>query len=142
MADQQPEMTEQQAEEWVRSQYQAAAKYLAQDGLILDMVHLQDSRYLAPYVAVWRFTTMDKKDLWIINGDVPTDSVAAKVATDARSAMRHFALQWQLKAKALEDNQKATADDLAHANYLVGRAEMVYQTADMDSLWNNNQTSS
>ena len=138
MADQQPEITEQQAEEWVRSHYQAAAKYLAQEGLILDMVHLQDSRYLAPYVAVWRFTTMNKKDVWIINGDVPTDMVAAKVAADARSAMRHFALQWQLKARVLEDKPNATADELEYATFLVGRAEMVYQTADMDSLWNAN----
>lgn len=135
MADQQPTMTEAEAEQWVRAQYQAAAKYLAEQGFILDMVHLQDSRYLAPYVAVWRFTTMDKKDVWIINGDVPTDMVAAKVANDARSVMRHFALQWQLKAKALEDQARPEEQD--HANYLIGRAEMVYRTTDLDNLWNN-----
>jgi hypothetical protein len=136
MAEQQPAMTEADAEQWVRAHYQAAAKYLAEEGYILDMVHLKDSRYLAPYVAVWRFTTTNKQDVWIINGDVPTDMVAAKVANDARSVMRHFALQWQLKAQAIEDKAKAEEQD--YAKYLIGRAEMVYQTTDHESLWNNN----
>jgi hypothetical protein len=136
MAEQQPAMTEAEAQQWVRSHYQAAAKYLAEEGYILDMVHLQDSRYLAPYVAVWRFTTMSKENVWIINGDVPTDMVAAKVAHDARSAMRHFALQWQLKAQGIEN--KGNAEELDYAKYLIGRAEMVYQTTDHDDLWTTN----
>lgn len=135
MADQQPTISEAEAAEWVRAQYQAAAKYIAEEGYIPDVVHLQESRYLAPHVAVWRFTTMDKKTMWVINGDVPTDMVAAKVADDARSVMRHFALQWQLKAQAIQDKAKGNDDERQYANYLIGRAETVYQATEHHSLW-------
>jgi len=135
MADQQPAISEAEIAEWIRAQYQAAAKYLAEEGYILDVVNLQASRYLAPHVAVWRFTTMDKTNVWIINGDVPTAMVAAQVADDARSVMRHFALQWQLKAEAIYNNPKTSADEKRHADYLISRAETVYQTTQHDELW-------
>ena len=71
MAEQQPEaMTEEQVSAWVREHFQAANKYLAEQGIISDQILSKDSRYLAPYVAVWKFNTQDKKTLWVINGDV------------------------------------------------------------------------
>lgn len=135
MANQQPVISEAEVVEWVREHYQAAAKYLAEEGYIVDVVHLQDSRYLAPHVAVWRFTSMDKQAVWIINGDVPTAMVAANVANDARAVMRHFALQWQLQAEAVLQGSSLNEESKSHAEYLIKRAELVYQATQHDELW-------
>lgn len=135
MSEQDNPLSQEEITSWVREHYQAATKYLAQEGVIADVVHIKQSRYLAPHVAVWRFTTMDKKDLWVINGDVPTDLVHAKVADDARSVMRHFALQWQLQAEAILRNEKADHEQRGYAEYLIQRAEAVYQTTSAESLW-------
>ncbi|WP_258806880.1 DUF4826 family protein [Pseudidiomarina sp. CB1] len=138
MADQQqPELTEEEASAWVREQFQAANKYLAENGIITDRVLTKESRYLVPYVAVWKFTTQDRKELWLVNGDVPTDVVGAKAAKDAREALRHIALQWQLKAQAIIDDPKAQQDDeqIKYAQYLVSRAEGIHDAVQTEKLW-------
>ncbi|RUO60332.1 DUF4826 family protein [Pseudidiomarina insulisalsae] len=133
----QPQMTEEQASAWVREQFQAANKYLAEQGIITDRVLTKESRYLVPYVAIWKFTTQDRKELWLVNGDVPTDVVGAKAAKDAREAMRHISMQWQLKAQAIIDDPKASQDpeQQKYANYLISRAEGIYEAVANDALW-------
>ncbi|RUO55740.1 DUF4826 family protein [Pseudidiomarina homiensis] len=138
MADQQqPELTEEEASAWVREQFQAANKYLAENGIITDRVLTKESRYLVPYVAVWKFTTQDRKELWLVNGDVPTDVVGAKAAKDAREALRHIAMQWQLKAQAIIDDPKAQqdAEQIKYAQYLVSRAEGIHDAVQTEKLW-------
>lgn len=134
---QQPQMTDEEASTWVREQFQAANKYLAENGIITDRVLTKESRYLVPYVAVWKFTTQDKKELWLVNGDVPTDVVGAKAAKDAREALRHIALQWQLKAQSIIDDPKAQQDDeqIKYAQYLISRAEGIHDAVQTESLW-------
>lgn len=134
---QQPQMTDEEASAWVREQFQAANKYLAENGIITDRVLTKESRYLVPYVAVWKFTTQDKKELWLVNGDVPTDVVGAKAAKDAREALRHIALQWQLKAQAIIDDPKAQQDEeqMKYAQYLVSRAEGIHDAVQTEQLW-------
>lgn len=131
------ELTENEAAEWVRNQFQAANKYLAEQGIIPDKVLTKDSRYLVPLVAVWKFTTQDKKELWVINGDVPTDVVGAKAANTARDVMRHFALQWQLKADQMLNDEKLMADpeQARYAKFMVERAESLYSATREDALW-------
>lgn len=121
----------------MREQFQAANKYLAENGIITDRVLTKESRYLVPYVAVWKFTTQDKKELWLVNGDVPTDVVGAKAAKDAREALRHIALQWQLKAQAIIDDPKAQQDEeqMKYAQYLVSRAEGIHDAVQTEQLW-------
>ena len=80
MAIQLPPMSQEETSKWVREQFQAANKFLAENGIISDRVLTKDSRYLAPYVAVWKFTTQDRKELWLVNGDVPTDVAGKKAA--------------------------------------------------------------
>ncbi|WP_417688948.1 DUF4826 family protein [Pseudidiomarina sp.] len=134
---QQPQMTDEEASAWVREQFQAANKYLAENGIITDRVLTKESRYLVPYVAVWKFTTQDKKELWLVNGDVPTDVVGAKAAKDAREALRHIALQWQLKAQSIIDDPKAQQDEeqVKYAQYLVSRAEGIHDAVQTEHLW-------
>lgn len=134
---QQPQLTEEEASKWVREQFQAANKYLAEQGIITDRVLTKESRYLVPYVAIWRFTTQDRKELWLVNGDVPTDVVGVKAAKDAREALRHISLQWQLKAQAILDDPKLQLDpeQVKHANYLISRAENIHDVVQMENLW-------
>lgn len=134
-----PQMTQEEANTWVRTQFQAANKYLAENGIISDQVLTKESRYLIPHVAIWKFTTRDKKKLWLVNGDVPTDVVGAQVAEDARSALRHFALQWQLKAQAIisDPNTATDVEKQKYVNYLVNRAENLYAVSDQENLWNS-----
>ncbi|RUO61224.1 DUF4826 family protein [Pseudidiomarina marina] len=136
MAEQQPEaMTEEQVSAWVREHFQAANKYLAEQGIISDQILSKDSRYLAPYVAVWKFNTQDKKTLWVINGDVPTDVIGEKAAKDARDAMRYFALRWQMQAEGVLQQAQNDPEKQRYANYLVNRAENLYQLSTSKDLW-------
>ncbi|WP_449361058.1 DUF4826 family protein, partial [Alishewanella longhuensis] len=93
------EITDEQRTEWVRSQFQKANEYLATKGIIPDNVAVSESRYLPPFVAVWKLNTRDKKSFWVISGDLPTDHMPVSAAPDAREAIRAFALHWQLKAE-------------------------------------------
>ncbi|CAB0149934.1 hypothetical protein PSI9734_00507 [Pseudidiomarina piscicola] len=137
MAKEQPELTQEQLSAWVREQFQAANKYLAEQGIISDQILTKDSRYLAPYVAVWKFVTQDKKELWLINGDVPTDVAGTKAANNARDVMRYFSFQWQMKAQGLLSDPKASADpeQQRYAQYLVNRAEALYDLVGTEELW-------
>ncbi|MBR9906593.1 MAG: DUF4826 family protein [Gammaproteobacteria bacterium] len=135
MADNQPKYTEEQLQAWVRTKFQEANKYLAEQGIISDQILSKDSRYLAPLVAVWKFSTSDKHKIWVINGDVPTDMVTEKVAQTARDAVRHFALNWQLKADAILRSEQPAQEQRNYANYLINRAENLYQLFEQEKLW-------
>lgn len=136
MAEQQPEaMTDEQVSAWVREHFQAANKYLAEQGIISDQILSKDSRYLAPHVAVWKFNTQDKKTLWVINGDVPTDVIGDKAAKDARDAMRYFALRWQMQAEGVLQQAQNDPEKQRYAHYLINRAENLYQLSTSNDLW-------
>lgn len=135
MADNQPQFTEEQAQAWVRSKFQEANKYLAEQGIISDQILSKESRYLVPYIAVWKFTTHDKLKIWVINGDVPTDMVNEKVAQNAREALRHFSLNWQFKAESILQSEQPSQEQRNYANYLINRAENVYQLYEQEGLW-------
>ena len=75
MAEQQENqpVSEEQRAEWVREQFQKANKFLAENGVLFDSVTTEESRYLMPYLAVWKIRAMDGKQYWVISGDLPTD---------------------------------------------------------------------
>lgn len=45
---------QEQLAQWVREQFQKANKHLAENGVLFESVVIEDSRYLAPMVAVWK----------------------------------------------------------------------------------------
>ncbi|MDN7123664.1 DUF4826 family protein [Pseudidiomarina terrestris] len=137
MATEQPQMTQEEMSAWVREHFQAANKYLAENGIISDRVLTKDSRYLAPYVAIWKFSTQDKKELWLVNGDVPTDVAGNKAADNARDALRYFSFQWQMKAQGILGDPKSSADpeQQRYAQYLIDRAEALYDVVGTEELW-------
>lgn len=131
----QTEVTEAQRAEWVRSQFQKANEYLATKGIIPDNVTVSESRYLPPFVAVWKLNTRDNKAYWVLSGDLPTDHMPISAAPDAREAVRAFALHWQLKAEQIA--QAGFSDKTQHefANLLVNRAHDLYDLFDNEKLW-------
>ncbi|MDT7524903.1 MULTISPECIES: DUF4826 family protein [Idiomarinaceae] len=129
------QLTDEQRTTWVREHFQAANKFLAEQGIITERVLTKESRYIAPIVAVWKFQTQDKKEVWVINGDVPTDLAAGKNAKDARDATRHFSLQWQVKAEVVAHQAQGDRQQLNYANYLVNRAEQLYDVFEDEKLW-------
>jgi len=133
------QLTSQQIEqaraEWVRAQFQKANEYLASKGIIPDNVAASESRYLPPYMAVWKLNTKDKQSYWVISGDLPTDHMAFAAAPNARDAVRAFSMHWQLKAQQIIDAgiQDKTQQDFA--NLLINRAHNLYDMFSEDQLW-------
>lgn len=129
-------LNEQQMTAWVQAQFQKANQFLAQEGILFDSVITEQSRYLAPYLAVWKIKAMDQKVYWVISGDLPTDVALAVNATDARDVLRYFSLQWQLKAENLEANN--TQQDARQAEFvqlLRSRADSLYAFYENETLW-------
>ena len=133
-----PEQLEQMRVEWIREQFQKANRFMAEKGVIPSKVHDKESRYLAPYMAVWKMESKlpTKKTYWVMSGDLPSDMVDVSVAKTAREAVRHFSLTWQLKAENLI-RSGATRDDTQakYANLLISRAQSLYQMQQDDKLW-------
>ncbi len=127
------QMTEDDQQQWVREQYQVATKYLAEQGLVTNSVAVEDSRYLIPFLAIWKLKILDGKSFWVICGDLPTDHSNASVAPNAREALSHFSYKWQIQA----ENLLKSADKEQHkfAQLLIGRAEGLYGLHQKDDLW-------
>ena len=124
--------------EWVREQFQKANKFLAEKGIIPSKVLEQDSRYLAPYLAIWKLESKQpqKKTYWVMSGDLPIDYVDVSVAETAREAVRHFSMMWQLKAENLiKSGATKDATQAKFAQLLVARAESLYKIQEDENLW-------
>ena len=127
---------EQELQAWVREQFQKANKYLAEKGILTQTVAPEDSRYLAPYLAVWKLRTTDSGGVWVISGDLPTDHIDMGIAKDGRDALRHFSMKWQLQAEnILQTNPDDTQKQFAEL--LINRAENLYQIYRDDTYWTN-----
>ncbi|WP_028767059.1 DUF4826 family protein [Shewanella fidelis] len=129
---------EQQIQEWTRAQFQKANKFLAEKGIMPNKVYAEESRYLAPYVALWKIDSKKptKKTYWVMSGDLPSDYVEVSVAATAREALRHFSMMWQMKAENIQ--RSGLTKDPAQAKFaqlLVSRAESLYKMQADDSIW-------
>ncbi|MCK8045380.1 MULTISPECIES: DUF4826 family protein [Shewanella] len=129
---------EQQIQEWTRAQFQKANKFLAEKGIMPHKVHPEESRYLAPYVALWKIDSKKptKQTYWVMSGDLPSDYVEVSVAATAREALRHFSMMWQMKAENIQ--RSGLTKDPAQAKFaqlLVSRAESLYKMQADDNIW-------
>ncbi|WP_164474803.1 DUF4826 family protein [Cognaticolwellia aestuarii] len=127
------EMTEEQKQAWIREQYLKATKYLAEKGLVTESVAETESRYLVPVMALWKINLLDKTKVWVVSGDLPTDHIVLDKGESARDVVRHFSFKWQLQAENLlrldDQEQKQFAE------FLITRADGLYQLYDKDELW-------
>jgi hypothetical protein len=130
-------MTEQQVSEWVRAQFQKANLFLAEQGVVMDTVAVQESRYLPPFVAIWKINGIDRKSYWAISGDLPTDVMAFGSAANPRDALRAFSFRWQAQAQQLIDAGIRDQTGADYVKLLINRAEQLYQLFEADDFWNS-----
>lgn len=130
-----PPLTQEQLGQWVREQFQRANKHLAEQGVLFDSVTVEVSRYLAPWVAVWKIKSMDGKYYWVLSGDLPCDYTAFGNAATARDALRYFSLQWQLRAENLEQAGGLDESKTRYVALLRERAEMLYDLSSQENYW-------
>ena len=130
-----PEYNQEQLSQWVREQFQRANKHLAENGVLFDSVVTEASRYLAPFVAVWKIKSIDNKYYWVISGDVPCDFIPFENEQTARAAIRHFSMIWQLKAENIR--QSGTSDTVQQnfAKLLIAKADDLYQIQADERVW-------
>ncbi|MCG9697018.1 DUF4826 family protein [Shewanella sp. Isolate11] len=133
-----PEEIEARTQVWIREHFQKANRFLAEKGVIPERVIAEESRYLAPFLAIWKLESKQPKSqtFWVMSGDLPTDYVDVSVAATARDAIRHFSMMWQLKAENLMKSG-ATQDptQAKFAQLLVSRAESLFQIHNDEKLW-------
>lgn len=135
MQNQRQPQNQEQLAEWAKEQFQKANRHLADNGLLFQSVIAEESRYLAPLVAVWKINTNDNKQFWVISGDLPVDYVSANVAEDARGALKHFALKWQLQAENVRNQMGNDKTQLDYATLLEARAENLFELESNERLW-------
>lgn len=121
--------------EWVREQFQRANKHLAEKGVLFDTVSTEESRYLAPYIAVWKIKAIDGQFFWVISGDVPADFIPYEAEKNARDTLRAFSMRWQLKAENILQSASADQTEKDFAQLLITKAENVYGIFANDKLW-------
>lgn len=129
---------QEQLAQWVREQFQKANKHLAENGVLFESVVIEDSRYLAPMVAVWKIKTRDSKYFWVISGDLPVDFVPADVSSDVRGVLKHFSLLWQLKVENLSQAENIDETQKEYLTLLGTRAYDLYHMSEDDKLWQVN----
>ena len=129
------EISQEQLSEWIREQYQRANKHLAEQGVLFESVVTEESRYLAPYVAVWKIQSIEKKYYWVISGDVPADAIPYSSEKNARDTLRAFSMRWQLQAEQIL--QSNTNDQLRKdfSTLLITKAEMIYDLFANEKNW-------
>jgi len=135
MSDNTTPMTQAEHDQWVREQFQRANKHLAENGVLFDSVVVEESRYLAPYVAVWKIKSQQGKYFWVLSGDLPADYIPFDTAPDVRSALKHFSLSWQLKAENISATNGIDETQQNYAKLLADRAISLYQLSEKQELW-------
>ncbi|AWL12098.1 hypothetical protein HMF8227_01624 [Saliniradius amylolyticus] len=137
MTEQTQPKTQEEISQWVREQFQNANKFLAEQGILVDSVVAEESRYLPPLVAVWKLKDNKKQGYWVIGGDLPADVVTESAAEDARAAIKHFSLNWQMKASNLRGMESPTEEQERFAQILETKAENLYALASREEFWSN-----
>jgi hypothetical protein len=130
---QKQEMTVEEQQQWVRDQYQVATKYLAAQGLVTQSVVVEESRYLIPFLSVWKLKVLDGSYFWVICGDLPSDHNTFDIAPNAREAVQHFSLKWQMQAENLLKSGDKEQEQFA--KLLISRAEGLYDMYQQDNVW-------
>lgn len=137
---------EKRSREWTQQEYTRAMRHLLNQGFTDTQLSQPTSRVLPPLVALWHFKAkQDGKSiqLWVVSGsDLPVDHVAESAAGNARDALRHFYMHWQLKAAQLEQRLKENKVDVGNPQLqtdymksLQRGAERLFQVTNEDRLW-------
>jgi len=145
MEENQNARTEEELKKWVKSQLESAVRELSDQGLFDTAMIEAKPAWVFPFgllIGMIReqgeVTSFD----WFIKGDFPAARVHSSIASTAREAARHFALQWQLEAQRLEGGGAAAhgtevskSTVAPTSDQLVAMAQSLYELVEQDSLW-------
>ncbi|RZM80041.1 DUF4826 family protein [Pseudoalteromonas rubra] len=131
------EEQQRQVAQWQHASLQAAQKHLAEKGILGMSILAKDSRVLPPVCGIWKIKDNKGKSYWVISGKVPTDTMPVSGAADARSALKHFSYQWQIKADKILSAEHVDQTQSEYANILIRHAHGLYDLANKDQLWAN-----
>jgi hypothetical protein len=130
---------------WIRDTLDKAVHEITTLGVITDELVEARPVWSVPYkvmIGQVRVANEPGSFRWIICGDLPTDHISSTVAGNAREALRHFSLKWQLDASRYEDPATRKAFGLdenvnwsLHTERLIAKAEELYAMAENESLW-------
>jgi len=129
------EVSQEQLSAWVKEQFQRANKHLAEQGVLFESVVTQESRYLAPFVAIWKIKASDGKSYWVISGDVPADFMPYATEKTAREALRGFSLRWQMQADRILHSGSQDKTQHEFAERLILKAEQIYDLFANEQAW-------
>lgn len=128
-------MTEEEKEAWIKEQFQRANKHLAENGVLFDTIIADESKYLIPYLSVWKIKSTENKRYWVISGDLPSDFMMADHAKNAREAIRHFSMSWQMKAENIRRTMPNDETQMRFAALLENKAMNLFNVHDSEHLW-------
>lgn len=115
---------------WLRDQLDLAVKGINERTIFEDPLVEVKPAWTLPLrivVGMVREQRDPRSFWWFVSGEVPLDYLPPGIAESPRDALRHFALKWQLDAER--------ADDIEHANALIGNAEAIYAVAEESAFW-------
>ncbi|GAB3015769.1 DUF4826 family protein [Bowmanella dokdonensis] len=135
MTEQAKNMTQEQVAEWVRAQLQKSSQFLAEKGIVVETVKMEESRYLAPWVTIWKVKSRDGKYYWAVSGDMPSDVLPLSAAKDPRAVLRHLSLNWQMKADDLQQSMPNDPTQQEFAKLLITKAHLLYDISEQDEVW-------
>jgi hypothetical protein len=138
-----PEEQQQKAKQWNQEQFVKVQKYAMSQGVQVKAVKQELTRCLPPLIGIWYLNSSTKgDDYWVISGEFPTDLTKSTSAKNAREVIRHFSMQWQLKAANLEaglaEGKVQLEDKETQQKFideLVSKAEFLYQIYSDNKLW-------
>lgn len=128
---------------WNQNEFVKVQKYCVTQGVEPKRILQKKSQVIPPVLGVWYLESTTKgEDYWLISGELPTDISPAKVAKNAREALRHFSMNWQLKAANLEaalaEGKNESLDretQVKYINELLVKAESIYAISQDEKLW-------
>ena len=135
--------------DWAQQQMQAMGKHLATHGLISRDEIRVEARWNYPFrvlIAQAWGSKDEARKFWVIAGDVPVDHIEGAAASDARGALKHFAMRWQVKGARVKSADRDLAAPQAErsklrinwtevGDTLADQAEFIYALAEDDRNW-------
>lgn len=133
---------------WAQEQMKAMGKHLASRGLVTKDEVRVEARWNYPFrillAQAWGAKSANEK-YWVIAGDVPVDHIEGGLAADARAALKHFAMRWQMQGARVKsadrDLERGQQRSTLRVNWsevgdtLAEKAEFIYALADDDRNW-------
>jgi len=135
---------EEERKKWYKDEKASLLKYCSNKQLDMHRIMDKFSLALLPYFSLWAVENRKTHEkLWVITGELPHDHTSFQIAEDARSAIRHFFMSWNLKAENMErtlnemasvlnDNDQQKLDMIKQLRESADRLSEVYLD---DNLW-------